>query len=145
MKASLFTLVLASASFVGCASDPTSSALSTSHPAHADAKQAACCETSGKTLATHAHGATPSAAPAAADHSAHAGHTAAEPPKTKAIPYPLEVCLVSDEKLGSMGKPFEFIHEGREIKLCCKQCEKDFKKETAKYVKKFDDAVKAKK
>lgn len=142
MKTHLFTLLLASATFVGCASEPATS-LSTTHPAHADAKQAPCCETSSKTLATHQHGAT--TAVTSTDHSAHAGHAAAGPDKSKAIPYPLDVCLVSNEKLGSMGKPFEFIHEGREIKLCCKQCEKEFKAETAKYVKKFDDAVKAKK
>ena len=43
--------------------------------------------------------------------------------KTKAPkPYPMEACVVSDEKLGGMGEPFVFEHEGREIKLCCKRC-----------------------
>jgi len=58
--------------------------------------------------------------------------------------YPLNVCLVSDEKLGGdMGEPYEFIYEGREIKLCCKSCLKDFQKDSAKFVKKFDDALKS--
>ena len=35
----------------------------------------------------------------------------------------------SGEKLGEMGEPFVFVHEGREIKLCCKDCQKDFKKD----------------
>ena len=61
-------------------------------------------------------------------------------------PYPLEKCVVSGEKLGEMGKPYVFTHEGREIKLCCKSCLKDFKKEPAKYVKKIEEAeAKAKK
>ena len=53
-------------------------------------------------------------------------------------PYPLDTCIVSDEKLDSMGKPYVFTHEGQEIKMCCKGCEKDFKKDTAKYLKKLE-------
>jgi YHS domain-containing protein len=63
-----------------------------------------------------------------------------------AKPYPLDKCVVSGEKLGEMGKPYVFTHEGREIKLCCKSCLKDFKKDPAKYVKKIEEAeAKAKK
>lgn len=69
---------------------------------------------------------------------------AAEKQKEKAKPYPLDKCLVSDEKLDSMGKPYVFTHEGQEIKLCCKSCLKDFKKDTAKYLKKVKDAEAAK-
>ena len=54
--------------------------------------------------------------------------------------YPLETCVVSGEKLGDMGKPYSFTHEGQEVKLCCKSCLKDFKKDPAKYVKKIKDA-----
>ena len=57
-------------------------------------------------------------------------------------PYPLDKCIVSDEKLDSMGKPYVFTHEGQEIKLCCKSCLKDFNKNPAKYLKKLDDAAK---
>ena len=64
----------------------------------------------------------------------------------KAKPYPLDKCVVSDEKLGEMGKPYVFKHEGREVQLCCKSCLKDFKKDPAKYLKKIDEAeAKAKK
>jgi len=56
--------------------------------------------------------------------------------------YPLDKCVVSDEKLGEMGKPYVFKHEGREIQLCCKSCLKDFKKDPAKYVKKLEEAEK---
>jgi hypothetical protein len=45
-----------------------------------------------------------------------------------------------------MGKPYVFKHEGREVRLCCKDCLKDFKKDPAKYMKKLDEAeAKAKK
>ena len=37
-------------------------------------------------------------------------------------PYPLETCLVSGEKLGEMGEPYEIVYEGRQIKFCCKKC-----------------------
>lgn len=56
--------------------------------------------------------------------------------------YPLKTCVVSDEKLGSMGKPYVIKHEGREVQFCCKSCEKDFKKDPAKYLKKIDEAAK---
>lgn len=55
-------------------------------------------------------------------------------------PYPLTTCVVSGEKLGGMGKEYVFTHEGQEIKLCCKSCMKEFKKDTAKYMKKIQEA-----
>jgi hypothetical protein len=58
----------------------------------------------------------------------------------KAKPYPLKTCVVSGEKLGEMGDPYVFTHEGREVKLCCKSCLKDFNKAPAKYVKKMEEA-----
>ena len=61
----------------------------------------------------------------------------------KAKPYPLKTCVVSDEKFGGdMGEPYVFTHDGREIKLCCKSCLKDFNKDTAKYMKKIEAAEK---
>jgi hypothetical protein len=60
--------------------------------------------------------------------------------KSKIKPYPLKTCVVSGEKLGEMGKPYVFTNDTREIKLCCKDCLKDFKKDTAKYVKKLEEA-----
>jgi YHS domain-containing protein len=62
--------------------------------------------------------------------------------KAETKEYPLKTCVVSDEKLGSMGKPYVIKHEGREVQFCCKGCEKDFKKEPAKYLKKIDEASK---
>jgi hypothetical protein len=58
--------------------------------------------------------------------------------KKAAKAYPLKTCIVSDEELGSMGDPFVFTHEGQEIKLCCKSCQKDFKKNPAKFLKKLE-------
>jgi YHS domain-containing protein len=57
--------------------------------------------------------------------------------KTAAKPYPLDVCLVSGEKLGSMGAPVVYVHEGQEVKFCCKSCQPDFKKEPAKFLAKL--------
>lgn len=71
---------------------------------------------------------------------------AAEKKTEKPKPYPLDTCLVSGEKLGGEhGKPFVFVHDGQEIKLCCRSCQKDFKKDPAKYLKKLQDAEAAKK
>ncbi|MCX6928063.1 MAG: hypothetical protein NT154_33355 [Verrucomicrobia bacterium] len=71
---------------------------------------------------------------------------AADAKAAKPKPYPLKTCVVTDEKLGDMGDAYVFVHEGREIKLCCKGCLKDFKKDPAKYIKKIETAeAKAKK
>lgn len=57
--------------------------------------------------------------------------------------YTLKVCAVSDEKLGGdMGEPFVFKYEDREIKLCCKSCQKDFNKDPKKFIKKIEEAEK---
>jgi hypothetical protein len=68
-------------------------------------------------------------------------------PEAKAKAYPLDTCIVSDEKLGADPgmKTFVFTHEGQEIKLCCKSCQKTFNKAPAKYLKKLAAAEKAKK
>ncbi len=71
---------------------------------------------------------------------------AAEKKSEKLKPYPLKTCVVSGEKLGEMGDPFVYAYQGREIKFCCKNCLKDFKKDPAKYIKLIDEAeAKAKK
>lgn len=54
-----------------------------------------------------------------------------------AKPYPLKTCIVSDEKLGSMGDPIVEVYNGQQIKFCCKSCMADFKKEPQKYLAKI--------
>lgn len=63
--------------------------------------------------------------------------------KTVVKPYPLPDCVISEEALGSMGKPIVLVYEGQEIKFCCKDCKKTFEKNPAKAMAKFDAAVKA--
>ena len=52
-------------------------------------------------------------------------------------PYPLKVCIVTDNDLGSMGDERTFVYEGQEIKICCKPCEKKFLKNPEKYLTKL--------
>lgn len=70
------------------------------------------------------------------------GLSADERKADKSKPYPLKTCITDDEKLGSMGDPYVFMHEGREIKLCCSGCLEDFKKNPSKYIKKLEKAEK---
>ena len=69
------------------------------------------------------------------DPGASANPSAAADAATK--PYPLDVCIVSGEKLGSMGDPIVLVHQGQEVKLCCKSCKPDFEKEPAKFLSKL--------
>ncbi|MBI4557457.1 MAG: hypothetical protein HY706_07735 [Candidatus Hydrogenedentes bacterium] len=55
--------------------------------------------------------------------------------------FALATCPVSGEKLGSMGDPVVYSHEGREIRFCCKSCEPKFQAEPAKYLKDVDAAM----
>ena len=55
--------------------------------------------------------------------------------------YPLKKCVISGEPLGSGGMlPFKMTHEGTDVWLCCKHCDKKFLKEPAKYVQQVKDA-----
>ncbi|MDX2111200.1 MAG: hypothetical protein SFY80_13280 [Verrucomicrobiota bacterium] len=63
--------------------------------------------------------------------------------------YPLTKCVVSDEKLDSMGEPFDYIYQvegkpDRLVRLCCNSCVKKFKKNPEKYLEIIDTAVKQK-
>lgn len=73
-----------------------------------------------------------------------AGQAADKPAEKKSDlkPYKLDKCVVSDEKLGEMGKPFVMEYKGQEIKLCCKSCKKDFDKNPEKFIKKMHEAEK---
>lgn len=58
-------------------------------------------------------------------------------PASAAKPYPLTTCIVSDEKLGEMGKPVMVDYKGQQVAFCCKSCLGDFDKEPAKYLEKL--------
>ena len=60
----------------------------------------------------------------------------------KLLPYKLKTCIVSGEKLDEMGKPFVMEYKDQEIKLCCKDCKKDFDKNPEKFIKKMHEAEK---
>ena len=55
--------------------------------------------------------------------------------------YPLDYCVVTGAKLGSMGPPVEIKYEGRTIKFCCDGCPPQFKADPRKYLKMIDEAA----
>jgi hypothetical protein len=62
--------------------------------------------------------------------------------------YPTSICVVSEDKLGGMGKPADFLYRqdgapDRLVRFCCKDCTNDFKKEPAKYLAAIDAAAKS--
>ncbi len=65
---------------------------------------------------------------------------AADAPAAPAKPYPLTACIVSDEALGSMGAPVVLVHEGQEVKFCCKGCVRSFQKDPARFLAKIPAA-----
>jgi YHS domain-containing protein len=67
---------------------------------------------------------------------------AADDAKAGKPAYPLTTCVVSGEKLGSMGKSYVHEHKGKEVQFCCKSCLKSFDKDPAKYLAKIEKAAK---
>ncbi|MGB0775488.1 MAG: hypothetical protein ACPGUY_06550, partial [Akkermansiaceae bacterium] len=67
------------------------------------------------------------------------GRGNANAPITKATPkpYPLKVCLVTDEGLDDWDEQTNIIYQGHEIKFCCKMCVKKFYKSPQKYMSKL--------
>lgn len=41
--------------------------------------------------------------------------------------YPTENCPISQQKLGAMGKPYDYVFAGRLVRLCCSGCVDKFK------------------
>lgn len=64
----------------------------------------------------------------------------AEDKKDAPKPDKMTTCPVSGDKLDEMGKAYTFEYQGHEVKLCCKDCKKDFDKDPAKYMKKIEAA-----
>jgi hypothetical protein len=56
--------------------------------------------------------------------------------------YPLDVCVVSSQKLGSMGEPYSIKYQGKTVKLCCSKCVKEFNTDPAKFLGILDEAEK---
>lgn len=52
-------------------------------------------------------------------------------------PYPLKMCVVSGNALGSMGKIVTKVYEGQEMKFCCKPCVKKFDANPTRYLAKL--------
>jgi YHS domain-containing protein len=51
-----------------------------------------------------------------------------------------EVCPVTGEKLGSMGKPYKVTVKGQTVFLCCDGCEEAITKDPDKYLAKLKKA-----
>lgn len=61
--------------------------------------------------------------------------TWAPPATTQQIrPYPLDTCLVTGSKLGSMGDPIVKTYGDQEIRFCCRPCVAVFEKDQEKYL-----------
>ena len=51
--------------------------------------------------------------------------------------YTADTCIVSDNKLGSMGAPVTKVYGDQQVKFCCKPCIAKFEKNPSKYLAKL--------
>ena len=54
--------------------------------------------------------------------------------------YPLQTCIVTDEALDGHGEPYVFVHNGQQIKMCCKDCLAEFQSDPDPYLAKLQKA-----
>jgi len=59
--------------------------------------------------------------------------------------YPLDTCVVSGQKLGSMGEPLNKVYGDRLVRFCCQGCVAKFEASPTKYLKTIDQALEEKK
>jgi len=55
--------------------------------------------------------------------------------------YTLDRCIISGEKLGSMGEPVVKSYDGREVRFCCESCIPKFEASKDKYIKQIDEEL----
>lgn len=55
----------------------------------------------------------------------------------KVKPYTSDICIVTDNKLGSMGRVITKTHKDQQVKFCCKPCVKKFDRNPEKYLSKL--------
>lgn len=58
-------------------------------------------------------------------------------PNPDVIPYPSDLCIVTDNKLGSMGDPIVKVYGNQEIKFCCRPCVKEFEEDKERFLAKL--------
>lgn len=58
-------------------------------------------------------------------------------PSGKTKSYPLDLCIVTDNDLDSMGGRVTRTYNGQEIQFCCKPCVKKFDANPTKYLAKL--------
>lgn len=71
----------------------------------------------------------------------HTTHAEKASSGSKPIVYPVDFCVVSGQKLGAMGDPVKYEHDGRTVYFCCEGCIKKFEAEPAKYLAALDAAI----
>ena len=57
-------------------------------------------------------------------------------PGDRALAEQQRLCPVTDEPLGSMGRPVKLIVDGRPVFICCKGCEQELRSDAKKYMAK---------
>lgn len=80
---------------------------------------------------------------APSEQAQHAEHhaDAADASERHGDPYPLAVCPISGQALGSMGDPVVKLYERREIRFCCGACPEKFEADISASMSKVDAMI----
>lgn len=58
-------------------------------------------------------------------------------PSADVMPYTSDLCIVTDNKLGSMGDPVVKVYGNQEVKFCCRPCVKEFEEDKERFLAKL--------
>ena len=73
--------------------------------------------------------------------SGETGSASSKPSAPNSSTYPIDTCVVSGKKLGSMGKAYVHHAGTTEVRFCCKGCLPMFNKAPEKYLEKLKPAA----
>lgn len=77
-------------------------------------------------------------------------HHESEPPQTtdhasaieaQLMHYPIDTCIVTGGKLGSMGEPVNHVHDGRLVRFCCDACIPTFQEDPERFLAALDEKI----
>lgn len=75
------------------------------------------------------------------DHTGKAAESPLRPATQQELAdYPLDICVVTELGLDSMGGALHYEHDGKTVLFCCEACLSQFQKDPTTYLKKLEDA-----
>ena len=135
--ASLFVVLAVGAMVVGCSSRQPDASQTGSAAGDHEGHDHAGHDHAGHDHAGHDHAGQDHGEDAVAEEGQYEDALAKLSPADRELAEKQEVCPVSDQPLGSMGKPIKVTVKGQDVFLCCAGCKPQIEENPDKYLAKL--------